>query len=259
MLGVNAVLAESFERIHRSNLIGMGVLPLQFGPGDNARALGLTGEETYTAHGLAELPREVTVEATGAGDHHAVHRTRAPGQPALRHTRTGGGGLDIGPCESEACCAREVPIAKNKGSSKRQVNCSISPAPFALDRAGAQCEGGGLVRGVTMTALAASRSVAGACLAAAALAVARAGCGGDDDFCLPDWIRQAGGKKHRGAGLLSAEGIGGSTAPDVVTIRTEYPYQTLKAAPQGRPARGVLPLDRLRLFSQSIDENPLAA
>ncbi|MDK1347726.1 aconitate hydratase [Streptomyces sp. 378] len=68
LLGVRAVLAESFERIHRSNLIGMGVLPLQFAPGDNARSLGLTGEETYTIHGLAELPREViTVEATGAG------------------------------------------------------------------------------------------------------------------------------------------------------------------------------------------------
>ncbi|MFH8737652.1 aconitate hydratase [Streptomyces sp. NPDC017964] len=67
LLGVKAVLAESFERIHRSNLIGMGVLPLQFAPGDSARSLGLTGEEQYTIHGLAELPHEVTVEAEGAG------------------------------------------------------------------------------------------------------------------------------------------------------------------------------------------------
>ncbi|MDQ0957934.1 aconitate hydratase [Streptomyces sp. B4I13] len=66
LLGVRAVLAESFERIHRSNLIGMGVLPLQFAPGDSARSLGLTGEEQYTIHGLAELPHEVTVEAEGA-------------------------------------------------------------------------------------------------------------------------------------------------------------------------------------------------
>jgi aconitase A len=48
LLGVRAVLAASFERIHRSNLIGMGVLPLQFPPGEDAASLGLTGEETYT-------------------------------------------------------------------------------------------------------------------------------------------------------------------------------------------------------------------
>jgi len=66
LLGIKAVIAESFERIHRSNLIGMGVLPLQFAPGESAGTLGLTGEETYTIRGLAggELPREVTVTAT---------------------------------------------------------------------------------------------------------------------------------------------------------------------------------------------------
>jgi aconitate hydratase len=48
------VLAESFERIHRSNLVGMGVLPLQFRPGENAGSLGLTGEETYDIDGLKE-------------------------------------------------------------------------------------------------------------------------------------------------------------------------------------------------------------
>ena len=48
LLGVRAVLAESFERIHRSNLVGMGVLPLEFKPGENAESLGLTGQETYT-------------------------------------------------------------------------------------------------------------------------------------------------------------------------------------------------------------------
>ncbi|MGW3044023.1 aconitate hydratase AcnA, partial [Kitasatospora sp. NPDC001159] len=65
LLGVKAVLAESFERIHRSNLIGMGVVPLQFTPGENRETLGLTGEETYTVHGLADLPREVAVTAEG--------------------------------------------------------------------------------------------------------------------------------------------------------------------------------------------------
>src|SRR4029079_10488441 len=54
LLGVRAVLAESYERIHRSNLVGMGVLPLQYLPGDTAASLGLTGRETYSIHGLAD-------------------------------------------------------------------------------------------------------------------------------------------------------------------------------------------------------------
>src|SRR5512132_714257 len=63
LLGVRAVIAESFERIHRSNLVGMGVLPLQFKEGESAVTLGLTGEESYTIHGVPELkPRQdVTV------------------------------------------------------------------------------------------------------------------------------------------------------------------------------------------------------
>ncbi len=52
LLGVKAVIAESFERIHRSNLVGMGVLPLTFKDGDNAQALGLTGEETFDLTGF---------------------------------------------------------------------------------------------------------------------------------------------------------------------------------------------------------------
>jgi aconitate hydratase len=55
LLGVRAVIAESFERIHRSNLVGMGILPLVFQAGQNAEALGLTGEEIYTIRGLSEL------------------------------------------------------------------------------------------------------------------------------------------------------------------------------------------------------------
>src|SRR3984957_6970085 len=52
LLGVKAVIAESFERIHRSNLIGMGVLPLQYKPGQNAQTLGLSGKETFEIAGL---------------------------------------------------------------------------------------------------------------------------------------------------------------------------------------------------------------
>ncbi|HUE59457.1 MAG TPA: aconitate hydratase AcnA [Acidimicrobiales bacterium] len=71
LLGVRAVLAESFERIHRSNLVGMGVLPLQFQPGDTVESLGLTGEEVFEITGLevvaaaAPLPRELSVKADG--------------------------------------------------------------------------------------------------------------------------------------------------------------------------------------------------
>ena len=53
LLGVRAAIAESFERIHRSNLIGMGVLPLQFSPGDSVESLGLTGSEVLSITGLA--------------------------------------------------------------------------------------------------------------------------------------------------------------------------------------------------------------
>ncbi len=60
LLGVRAVIAESYERIHRSNLVGMGVLPLQFQPGESAASLGLTGRESFTIAGLAAMgPREV--------------------------------------------------------------------------------------------------------------------------------------------------------------------------------------------------------
>ena len=69
LLGIRAVIAESFERIHRSNLVGMGVLPLQFPEGQTAEGLGITGQEEFAITGLAEplnageLPRTVTVRA----------------------------------------------------------------------------------------------------------------------------------------------------------------------------------------------------
>jgi aconitate hydratase len=64
LLGVRAVIAESYERIHRSNLIGMGVLPLQFADGEDAESLGLTGEEEYSITGIdGGEAKEVTVKA----------------------------------------------------------------------------------------------------------------------------------------------------------------------------------------------------
>jgi aconitate hydratase len=78
------VLAESFERIHRSNLIGMGVLPLQYQQGETAETLGLTGHEVFDVTGIEELnsgpvPREVTVSADGK-EFRAVVRIDTPGE-----------------------------------------------------------------------------------------------------------------------------------------------------------------------------------
>jgi aconitate hydratase len=66
LLGVKAAIAESYERIHRSNLIGMGILPLQFKPGENIKSIGLTGFETYDVVGISaglKLRQELTVKA----------------------------------------------------------------------------------------------------------------------------------------------------------------------------------------------------
>ncbi|MFF0308280.1 aconitate hydratase AcnA [Streptosporangium sp. NPDC004379] len=84
LLGVRAVIAESYERIHRSNLIGMGVLPLQFPEGETAASLGLTGEETFDITGVEALneggvPQTVTVRADGR-EFEAVVRIDTPGE-----------------------------------------------------------------------------------------------------------------------------------------------------------------------------------
>jgi aconitate hydratase len=91
LLGVRAVLAESYERIHRSNLIGMGVLPLQYAEGETAESLGLTGEETFDVVGVeamndgGDVPRTVTVRADGK-EFQAVLRIDTPGEAAyFRH------------------------------------------------------------------------------------------------------------------------------------------------------------------------------
>ncbi|HEV2523084.1 MAG TPA: aconitate hydratase AcnA [Candidatus Acidoferrales bacterium] len=68
LLGVRAVIAESFERIHRSNLVGMGVLPLQYLDGETAQSLGLTGFEVFTIEGVAKLAPKMTVEVRARDD-----------------------------------------------------------------------------------------------------------------------------------------------------------------------------------------------
>jgi aconitate hydratase len=76
LLGVKAVLAESYERIHRSNLVGMGVLPLQFKTGESAASLGLTGEEIFDVKGLVD---GLKVNFAGAAKELAVHAVRPDG------------------------------------------------------------------------------------------------------------------------------------------------------------------------------------
>lgn len=92
LLGVKAVIAESYERIHRSNLIGMGVLPLQYPEGETAESLGLTGEEEFSISGVTELndgttPRTVKVTA-GDTEFDAKVRIDTPGE--ANYYRNGG-------------------------------------------------------------------------------------------------------------------------------------------------------------------------
>jgi aconitate hydratase len=92
LLGVRAVIAESYERIHRSNLIGMGVIPLQFPEGESADSLGLTGEEEFSITGITALndgttPKTVKVKA-GEVEFDAVVRIDTPGEAG--YYRNGG-------------------------------------------------------------------------------------------------------------------------------------------------------------------------
>jgi aconitate hydratase len=97
LLGVKAVIAESYERIHRSNLIGMGVIPLQFPQGETAESLGLTGEEEFSISGITELndgrtPKTVKVRARQEDgesvEFDAVVRIDTPGE--ANYYRNGG-------------------------------------------------------------------------------------------------------------------------------------------------------------------------
>ena len=92
LLGVKAVIAESYERIHRSNLIGMGVLPLQYPEGQNRESLGLTGDEEFTITGITALndgsaPRTVKVRA---GDVEFDARVRIDTPKEAEYFRHGG-------------------------------------------------------------------------------------------------------------------------------------------------------------------------
>src|SRR5439155_21571631 len=93
LLGVRAVIAESFERIHRSNLVGMGVLPLQFGDGDTAESLGIDGHELFTIGELAGNGLPSTVDVTAEGPERAASftcRVRIDTPTELDYYRHGG-------------------------------------------------------------------------------------------------------------------------------------------------------------------------
>lgn len=88
--GVKAVIAQSFERIHRSNLVGMGILPLQFKAGENAETLGLTGSEQFTIHTTEDIQvgQEVQI-TTSTGVTFAV-KSRIDTQPEVTYYKNGG-------------------------------------------------------------------------------------------------------------------------------------------------------------------------
>jgi len=95
LLGVRAVLAQSYERIHRSNLVGMGVLPLELPPGESAASLGLTGRESYDLTGLADGlgPRcriRVTARASDGAERTFDAVARLDGPIEVDYYRQGG-------------------------------------------------------------------------------------------------------------------------------------------------------------------------
>ena len=111
-----AVIAESYERIHRSNLVGMGVLPLQFGDGENAGTLGLTGHEVFEVSGVSalndgEVPKEVAVRAVD-GDRVVEFTARCASTPPWRPSTT------ATEASSPTCCGR-WPRAEPPGGRRR--------------------------------------------------------------------------------------------------------------------------------------------
>ncbi len=96
LLGVKGIIAESYERIHRSNLVGMGIIPLEYMPGENADSLGLTGYETYTINGIAESPlpnKILNVVAKGEGGNETSFQVRSRLDSAIEIAYYQNGGI----------------------------------------------------------------------------------------------------------------------------------------------------------------------
>ena len=123
LLGIRFVIAESYERIHRSNLVGMGVLPLQFPDGESAESLGLTGLETFDLEPLEDGARELAVKATpeGGGEPDRVLRARAD-----RHSQR----VAVLPQRRDPAL-RAPPAA---GARRRLAGQGASPVPSAAAR-----------------------------------------------------------------------------------------------------------------------------
>ena len=118
LLGVRAVLAESYERIHRSNLVGMGVLPLQYLPGQNAQSLGLTGREEYDVLGLAQgLSQRQTVTLRVRDDNGRAASRSSPGSTARSSSTTTARAASCRPC----CAASPDPRRRNRASIRGGV------------------------------------------------------------------------------------------------------------------------------------------
>ena len=112
LLGVRAVIAESYERIHRSNLIGMGVLPLQYPQGETRESLGLTGEEEFTIRGLADVSRRDRDDLRCRRATRASTRWCASTRPGRRSTSG-----TAGSCRT--CCARCSSGDRSRGAARR--------------------------------------------------------------------------------------------------------------------------------------------
>ena len=100
LLGIRFVIAESYERIHRSNLVGMGVLPLQFPDGETVESLGLTGLETFDLEPLEDGARELGVKATPEDG-----ATRSSSPRACGSTRPTSGSTTATAASCTSCCA----------------------------------------------------------------------------------------------------------------------------------------------------------
>ena len=182
LLGVKAVVAESFERIHRANLVGMGVLPLQFKQGENAQILGLTGSETFDITGLQD----------GAAKHASITATRTDGSVLAFEAKV----LLLTPKEVEYFrhggllhyVLRQLAAKKTAGwpaaavGSERWLPLRVVKAPFALLHAPARGDGIGL-RGIGQESPAAASQHSGETdLGAFTLHLNLQWAGGDADF-----------------------------------------------------------------------------
>ena len=128
LLGVRAIIAESYERIHRSNLIGMGVLPLQYADGQNAASLGLTGHEIFTITGLGSLNDGMPPRRSRCGPRTVTGWSSSrPGCASTRRWRpstTGTGGSCPTCCarwRAEPADARGLSVAASAGQRKHEA------------------------------------------------------------------------------------------------------------------------------------------